>query len=93
MCALYIDDKIIELPENLQIKNDKGELLTKLGPKNMFLQNSLFKENSQPCYIIVDPKDGSILAGPTFYETNVDTYETFLKQGIENYKNTKQLNY
>src|SRR5574344_156177 len=93
MCALYIDDKIIELPENLQIKNDKGELLTKLGPKNMFLQNSLFKENSQPCYIIVDPKDGSILAGPTFYETNVDTYETFLKQGIENYNNTKQLNY
>ncbi|HRU73270.1 MAG TPA: thioredoxin family protein, partial [Paludibacteraceae bacterium] len=84
VCALYIDDKIIELPEKLQIKDNKGNLISKLGIKNTYIQNTLFQENSQPCYIVVNPEDESILSGPIFYETNVDVFEEFLKKGVEN---------
>ena len=84
VCALYIDDKIIELPEKLQIKDNKGNLISKLGIKNTYIQNTLFQENSQPCYIVINPEDESILSGPIFYETNVDVFEEFLKKGVEN---------
>lgn len=83
VCALYVDDKTIALPEHLQIKNDKGVTITMLGEKNMYLQNKLFHENSQPCYIVIDPHTEKILSGPCFYETNVDKYKAFLLKALE----------
>ena len=87
--ALYVDDKNIKLPEDQQIKDEDGDPITTLGGKNMFIQNTLYKENSQPCYFIVD-HDGSVLAGPTYYEKNVDKYMDFLKSGIKAYQEKHQ---
>jgi thiol:disulfide interchange protein DsbD len=83
--ALYVDDKNIKLPEEEQIKDEDGDPITTLGGKNMFIQNTLYKENSQPCYFIVD-HDGSVLAGPTYYEKDVNKYMDFLKSGINAYQ-------
>lgn len=83
--ALYVDDKNIQLPEDQQIKDQDGDPITTLGGKNMFIQNTIYKENSQPCYFVIDP-DGSVLAGPTYYEKDVDKYMEFLKSGIQAYK-------
>lgn len=83
--ALYVDDKNIELPADQQIKDQDGDPITTLGGKNMFIQNQKYHENSQPCYFIVDT-DGSVLAGPTYYELNVNNYIEFLNKGINAYK-------
>lgn len=82
VCALYVDDKVVELPENLQTTDAHGEPITLLGQKNMRLQTTLFHENSQPCYIVANPADGSVLAGPTFYETDPTVFEAFLNAGL-----------
>jgi thiol:disulfide interchange protein DsbD len=87
--ALYVDDKNIKLPEDQQIKDEDGDPITTLGGKNMFIQNTIYKENSQPCYFIVD-YDGSVLAGPTYYEKNVDKYMDFLRSGIKAYQEKHQ---
>lgn len=87
--ALYVDDKNIKLPEDQQIKDEDGDPITTLGGKNMFIQNTIYKENSQPCYFIID-HDGSVLAGPTYYEKNVDKYMDFLKSGIKAYQEKHQ---
>ena len=87
--ALYVDDKNINLPEDQQLKDQDGDPITTLGAKNMFIQNTIYKENSQPCYFIVD-LDGSVLAGPTYYEKNVNRYMDFLKSGIKAYQEKHQ---
>ena len=87
--ALYVDDKNIKLPEDQQIKDQDGDPITTLGGKNMFIQNTIYKENSQPCYFIVDT-DGSVLAGPTYYEKDVNKYMDFLKSGIKAYQEKHQ---
>lgn len=85
--TLYADDKVVKLPasESGKIKDAEGEPITTLGAKNRWIENTIYKENSQPCYFIVDT-DGSILAGPVYYELNVDNYLKFLHQGIDAYK-------
>jgi cytochrome c biogenesis protein CcdA len=86
VCALYVDDKIISLPDDLQISDNQGDKITMLGEKNRHIQTALFHENSQPCYIVVDPADGSILAGPIHYETDPIAFEKFLKEGLAEFE-------
>lgn len=83
--ALYVDDKNIQLSKDQQILDQDGDPITTLGGKNMYIQNNIYKENSQPCYFVVD-HDGSVLAGPTYFEKDVDKYMSFLKSGIQAYK-------
>ena len=82
VCALYVDDKVITLPENLQISDNQGNKITMLGEKNRYIQTALFHENSQPCYIVVDPADGRALAAPIHYETDPTAFEAFLNAAI-----------
>ena len=81
MAALYVDDKVVEL--SLPYTTHEGKELTLLGDKNRYIQNHLYKENAQPCYIVIDPRTEKVLAGPIFYETNPVIFAQFLQQGIE----------
>lgn len=85
VAALYVDDKVVTLDPEDQIKDADGEMITKLGKKNMFIQNTIYKQASQPCYFILDT-DGSILAGPLEYELNPDKYLKFLEEGVAAYE-------
>jgi thiol:disulfide interchange protein DsbD len=83
--AQYVDDKKVKLvPEDYILDND-GNTITMLGKKAMFYEQNRYKENSQPCYFIVDT-DGIVLAGPTYYELNVENYLKFLDEGIRLFK-------
>lgn len=82
VCALYVDDKVITLPENLQISDNQGNKIEMLGEKNRHIQTALFHENSQPCYIVVNPTDGRALAAPIHYETDPTAFEAFLRTAI-----------
>ena len=86
VCTLYADDKIIELPDNEKgkLKDADGDPITMLGAKNRHIEQTIYHENSQPCYFVVDP-DGKILSGPTYYERDKDKYIEFLRAGIDKF--------
>jgi thiol:disulfide interchange protein DsbD len=79
--AQYVDDKVVKLNPEDQILDNNGEPITMLGKKAMFYEQNRYKENSQPCYFIVDV-DGSVLTGPIHYELNVENYLKFLDEGV-----------
>lgn len=81
MAALYVDDKVVELSS--PYTTQEGKELTLLGDKNRYIQNHLYKENAQPCYIMIDPNTQQVLAGPIFYETNAASFQNFLQKGID----------
>jgi thiol:disulfide interchange protein DsbD len=80
--AQYVDDKVIKLAPEDRILDNNGNTITMLGKKAMFYEQNRYKENSQPCYFIVDT-DGTVLNGPTYYELNVENYLKFLDEGIK----------
>jgi len=83
--ALYVDDKNIELQESDYLKDDNGNVLKMLGEKNTYIGLNKYQCNSQPCYFIVDT-DGSVLAGPQYYELDIDKYMQFLESGVTAFK-------
>jgi thiol:disulfide interchange protein DsbD len=83
--AQYVDDKIVTLHPEDQILDNDGEPITMLGKKAMFYEQNRYKENSQPCYFIVDV-DGNVLTGPVYYELNVENYLKFLDEGVQLFK-------
>lgn len=81
MAALYVDDKVVELSSPYFTHDAK--LLTLLGDKNRYIQHYKFKENAQPCYLMINPNTEQVLAGPLFYETNPAVFLQFLQQGVD----------
>jgi thiol:disulfide interchange protein DsbD len=61
-----------------------------LGKKAMFYEQNRYKENSQPCYFIVDV-DGTVLTGPIYYELNVENYLKFLDEGVRLFKEKHEM--
>lgn len=85
MVKLMVDDKA-DLPEPITVEeNGKEVKLRTLGDKWSYLQRYKFKANSQPYYVVLNA-DGSLAAGPVYYDENVDKFITFLKDGIKNSK-------
>ena len=80
--ALYVDDKNIELQESDYLTDDHGNVIKMLGEKNTYIGLNKYQSNSQPCYFIVDT-DGSVLAGPQYYELDIDRYLQFLENGVK----------
>ena len=81
MAVLYVDDKVVDLPAPYTTHD--GKRLTLLGDKNRYIQNYIYRENAQPCYIMIDPNTQQVLAGPIFYETNAASFQNFLQKGID----------
>ena len=81
MAVLYVDDKVVDLP--VPYTTHDGKRLTLLGDKNRYIQNYIYRENAQPCYIMIDPNTQQVLAGPIFYETNAASFQNFLQKGID----------
>ena len=88
--AQYVDDKVVKLHPEDQILDHNGEPITMLGKKAMFYEQNRYKENSQPCYLIVDV-DGTVLTGPIYYELNVENYLKFLDEGVRLFKEKQGL--
>jgi thiol:disulfide interchange protein DsbD len=81
MAVLYVDDKVVDLP--VPYTTHDGKRLTLLGDKNRYIQYYIYRENAQPCYIMIDPNTQQVLAGPIFYETNAASFQNFLQKGID----------
>ncbi len=82
--SLYVDDKT-ELPENEWIKTPEGKFKKTIGDKYSYIQETRFKANSQPHYIILDT-DGNQLGLPRFFDLDKDKFVEFLDNGLESFK-------
>lgn len=83
--ALYVDDKVIEMPKEEWYTNKDGREVKLLGKKNTEIQTSKFGTNSQPYYVILDG-NGDLLVSPKAYDLNVDSFKQFLDAGKQAYK-------
>jgi len=87
LISLYVDDRK-ELPEELQFdfikSNGKLKKIETVGNKWATFQAINFKTASQPYYVLMSP-DLEILHRAEQY-TDRDTYYTWLKEGLEKFK-------
>ncbi|HNX55608.1 MAG TPA: protein-disulfide reductase DsbD family protein [Prolixibacteraceae bacterium] len=84
LVALYVDDKVIEMPQSEWYTNKAGKEIKLLGKKNAEIQTEKFNTNSQPYYVILD-SDGNLLVSPRAYDLNIEAFKTFLDSGAEAY--------
>jgi thiol:disulfide interchange protein len=85
LIQLYVDDKTDLAPEDV-VENAKGKSLTTIGKKWSDLQASKFNSNSQPFYVLLDPKTESLLATPQGADYDIENYKLFLNTGLKAYK-------
>lgn len=85
MVKLMVDDKT-QLPEPVIVEEYGKEVkLRTIGDKWSYLQRYKFKANSQPYYVILNA-DGSLAAGPVYYDEDVEKFTAFLNEGISKFK-------
>ncbi|MFT5883595.1 MAG: thiol:disulfide interchange protein [Arcticibacterium sp.] len=79
IASLYVDDKA-ELPrEKHYVSSYDNETKTTVGAKNMDLEITVFNNNAQPYYVVVDSK-GNPLLDPLGYSTE-EEFVNFLDEG------------
>jgi thiol:disulfide interchange protein DsbD len=88
IATLYVDDKVIELPEKEWYTNKSGNLVKLLGKKNAQIQIEKFGANAQPFYLILDG-DGNSLVQPHAYDLDIQAYIKFLDDGVAAYNKSK----
>lgn len=88
LVALYVDDKVIEMPKEEWYTGKNGREVKLLGKKNADLQTSQFGTNSQPYYVILD-SGGKLLVSPKAYDLNVENFKKFLDAGSEEFNKLK----
>jgi len=90
LAALYVDDKVIEMPKNDWYTNKEGREVTLLGKKNAELQREKFGANAQPFYVILD-SDGNSLIQPHAYDLDIASYIKFLDDGVAAFNKKKEV--
>jgi thiol:disulfide interchange protein DsbD len=82
LLALYVDDKVIELPKEEWYTNKSGKQVKLLGKKNTEIQTEKFGTNSQPYYVILD-SNGNLIVSPRAYNLNIEAFKQFLDDGVK----------
>ena len=85
LVSLFVDERT-KLPEDKQyISKYTGEKVTTVGQKWSEMETFVYKNNSQPLYVIVDHNEKR-MNEPIGYTPDVDTYYQWLKKGIDTFK-------
>lgn len=81
LIQLYVDDKTELAPADVTV-TPEGKKLTTIGKKWSDLQARKFQSNSQPFYVLLDPKTETLLAPPQGADYEIANYKKFLKSGL-----------
>lgn len=81
LIQLYVDDKTVLAPADVTV-TPEGKKLTTIGKKWSDLQARKFQSNSQPFYVLLDPKTETLLAPPQGADYEVANYKKFLISGL-----------
>lgn len=85
--ALYVDDKVIKIPEAEWVKSIyDGKVKKTLGKKYQDFQITRFGQNTQPQYALLDT-DGKLLIPTRSYDLNIDAFIDFLDKGLAEFNN------
>ena len=86
LISLYVDEQI-DFPEGEapDSKLRPGKKLRNVGQKWSEFQTLRYKTNTQPYYVLMDHNEEN-LNTPTAYTPNIEEYDTWLKEGISNFK-------
>ncbi len=87
LVALYCDDKKEADESDWITAGDRT--LKDIGKINSYIAYTYYGVNAQPCYVL-EGRDGELLADPRSYNLDINEFVAFLKQGLENYKNSRQ---
>jgi thiol:disulfide interchange protein DsbD len=90
LAALYVDDKVIELPKAEWYINNSGREVRLLGKKNTEIQIEKFGANAQPFYVILDSAGNSLVA-PHAYDLDIASYIKFLDDGVAAFNKKKDV--
>ena len=85
MVALYADVNFIDLPENEWVTTKDGEVIKKLGSKNLNYQITRFNMNAQPYYVLMDSDEKVLTKENKAYDKHVPNFIQFLNEGLENF--------
>lgn len=85
LIQLYVDDKSELAPDDVVI-TPEGRKLNTIGKKWSDLQARKFQSNSQPFYVLLDPKTEQLLAQPQGADYEIANYINFLKSGLKAFK-------
>jgi thiol:disulfide interchange protein DsbD len=85
--SLYVDDKR-ELPKSEQlISKATGASIETIGDKWTDFMISKYKTNTQPLYVLTDLEGTSLNSKqPTISFVGIEEYESWLKEGLSNFK-------
>lgn len=81
LIQLYVDDKSELASEDIVI-TPEGKKLNTIGKKWSDLQARKFQANSQPFYVLLDPKTEALLTQPQGADYEVANYKKFLQDGL-----------
>ena len=81
LIQLYVDDKTALAPADVTV-TPEGKKLSTIGKKWSDLQARKFQSNSQPFYVLLDPKTEALLAPPQGADYEIANYQKFLKSGL-----------
>lgn len=85
LISLYVDDKR-SLPENEKyVSETTGKKIKSIGNKWSDFQIKNYKANAQPYYVLLD-HNGKNLNKYSAYDPDVNSYLSWLKEGIGNFK-------
>jgi thiol:disulfide interchange protein DsbD len=87
LISLYVDDKR-ELPKIEQtVSTTSGSSIETIGDKWTDFMISTYKTNTQPLYVLTDLEGTSLnLKQPTISFVGIEEYESWLKNGISQFK-------
>jgi thiol:disulfide interchange protein DsbD len=84
--ALYVDDKVIKLPESEWVTSTyDGKVKKTLGKKYQDFQITRFGQNTQPQYALLDT-NGKLLIPTRSYNLDIDAFIDFLDRGVTEFK-------
>jgi thiol:disulfide interchange protein len=81
LIQLYVDDKSELAPADVVV-TPEGRKLNTIGKKWSDLQARKFQSNSQPFYVLLDPKTEALLTQPQGADYEIANYKKFLASGL-----------
>jgi len=85
LIQLYVDDKSELAPADIVV-TPEGRKLNSIGKKWSDLQARKFQANSQPFYVLLDPKTETLLVQPQGADYEIANYKKFLASGLSAYQ-------
>ncbi len=90
LVSLYVDDKRALNPKDFKkvFWWGKEREITTIGDKFKYLEETLYKQSSQPLYVLIDNNE-QVLIHPRGYKSGIQEYTNWLDEGILEFKNRK----